>query len=361
MEYSVNQIPQNVTNVTEANISYPNCLKTLNWGIYIDVSLCILDVLGIAANILSFIVLHKKFTPNPVNFFLKALAIADICVLVTSFVGVVSYKARTLHIYIIFALKDLALLVSVWLIVTLSFSRYVAVAKPLTFHMYSSSKVARRATVVIVILAFVFTSIKSGILVQCSKIYTHNSEKNTTTWALKCTPDYSSTHSKYILASFYGGLLFLLPVIPLLFFSYGQVVKLIKSQKQLSHSQTEEVNASRLAQSHQLTKVVLAVVLVFFLTYSSLFIWSLSYIVPSFYNHFSQPEHICKSILFDHIIYINFHINSSVNFIIYVFFNKEFRNKTKEMLCCKQSHHDNCKDSKTTSTSKSQTCYTFTE
>lgn len=304
-------------------------------------------VLGSMGNIFSFLILHYKSKRSPINFLLKFLAVVDSIFLIFAISRSVlqgsactSYVRIILESTIVPGTLTITQFLSVWTIVLLGFFRYMAICNPFRVARCCTKNKAKASIAVIFIVGFTiwaphifrFSIVKkTSCFVNVTKI-----------WAL------TESFKYYDLIVAHLGTMFLLPFVLLVYFNTRMMSELYCSCKDLqcfkmrggqniqktstpismrprrsSNQSFHLANSSR--ETKEITKVVVAIVVVFFISYSMYLI----FILESF-GYFGNilKRHCSKNILYFVVRTVAL-LNSSVNFIIYYVLRRSFRRKTK--------------------------------
>ena len=288
-----------------------------------------LALFGIVGNVLSLIVLQFRYKSSTANLYLKALAIADTLFLLSALVGSAldhfiplygPFPVAVIKLVVTFILGDISQFVSVWLTVALSFSRFMAVGKPFHANIYLCYRTTKRSISLIVLVSILLEAIKAGLLVQCES---HTSDNGTYTCWVSMIPMWTV----YIQVAHFTGSMFILPSIPLLVFNIGLLRVLLK----MNENQPENIPGHR-REYKEITKTVIWIVVVFLVSYAPYLAWGLLCVVPAFWNY--MITHKCIARIVSAAFAISYHINSSVNFLIYLFCKPSFQVKLKS-LCFK--------------------------
>lgn len=286
--------------------------------IYLKIPLIFLAILGTVGNIISFVVLWRKFPRNVPNLYLKALAVADTLVLITGVMESEWIKENNLfkaifQVVLVFV-NGISQLVSIWLIVALAGSRFIAVRFPIRHSEYCTKFRARCSIVVIIFVGFIFESCILGGLWRCETY------RNNTDTGYICKYDFKKQGALKVYASFMGLTHFVLPAIPLLIFS----VRFIRAMKNASQARINDMNVScRQKESREVTITILVIGIVFFVSYFPFLLYTMAWLVTPVTNYFF--EHWCQADIFLSCVNIFIYLNSSVNFIIYCIYAPKFR------------------------------------
>ncbi|KAB0794423.1 hypothetical protein PPYR_11262 [Photinus pyralis] len=125
-----------------------------------------LIVVGIFGNVLNLLVLSKPFFNNCTRIYLRALAIADVSILLFDISMVLRLSDSIGHSFytaVFFAYIEMPLLTtfiafSVYIITCLTIDRYISVCSPTTFNSFHTCKMAKGAILVCMGIAVLFAS-----------------------------------------------------------------------------------------------------------------------------------------------------------------------------------------------------------
>lgn len=307
------------------------------------ISLCgtSIAVMGIISNIITAFVLTRPSMRSPNNMYLTTLAVFDACVLITA-VGLYSieyifeytdniplYETWITYVSNIYAVSHIAQTGSAYITVAVTIERYVAVVHPERSKMICGQKGSAYA---------IFWVICFAILFNCTKFFEIDVAKvdNCTGFAayelvessLVKNDTYSMIYSLWITQM----VMVFIPFLVLLIFNTIIAVTIRKSLHQLSWIQRGKKRDELKEKSREATYVLIVIVLLFLICNSWGFVMALMERVygverlrrtmPAFYT-FSREA-------------INFLtiVNSSVNFIIYCIFGKDFRRELVHIYGC---------------------------
>ena len=145
MHYMINDTLLNLTflqktqNINENGYKIINsCIENIDAWKYTLIYIMI--AFGLTGNVCSFIILNR-YPATTANFYLKALAVVDTLFLSSALFGHIfslclednTIVSEVMKISVKYILSDVTQFLSVWLIVVLACSRFLAVAKP--FHV----------------------------------------------------------------------------------------------------------------------------------------------------------------------------------------------------------------------------------
>ena len=248
--------------------------------------------LGLIGNSLSFAVLHKYSSGNVGTYLLKALAVTDNIFLATT-LGLLIAITSGLGVEIIFnvltALAIVTMSWTVWMIVIVAGNRYIAVCRPMLASRLCTIKKVQLEILIVVGTLCVFNIpnflTKSGIML-------------------------------FYIYAFHGIFIFLLPLAIIMFFN----VHLIRSLTLAQRSRMIMTSRSS-SDGNNITIVMIAIIIVFLVCQAPIF---MSGLIATFY----EPQYDnCVLGLFVIVSLLLMTMNSSVNFVIYCVFRRQFRNQ----------------------------------
>ncbi|XP_055607472.1 FMRFamide receptor-like [Uranotaenia lowii] len=317
----------NFSNDTIYNESVQICYYALEWDYDTTVFefwiggvvMNIIALLGILGNILSMVILSRPQMRSSINYLLIGLARCDTIVILTSmllfglpaiypYTGYLFYYYYVIHPVIspvVFPLAMTAQTASVYLTLTVTLERYVAVCHPLRARALCTYGRARIYVIVILIFSLLYNMPRF--------------------WEVTVSPidhpDYAGaycvsasslrTHSLYIKVYvhwMYTVFIYLLPFSAISFFNimiYRQVRKANRERQRLSRSEKREIG---------LATMLICVVIVFLMCNLPAMVTN---IMEAVYDDINDYLVKTSNLLVT--------INSSVNFIIYVIFGEKFK------------------------------------
>lgn len=350
--YEPSPEPLNIscTNQTEDTCTnHEGITRTVLLAIYIAIA-----VGGLTGNVLSFMVLHQKCKKSPVNVLLKLLALVDIIFLSFAILrfalnmkGCMSYPKAIIQTYVVPGIMTITQFLSVWIIVLLGFYRFMAICKPFKVANFCSKSKAKLTIVFIMFGGIIFWSPyvfrKKIVLDECCLKETGTPDECCYTIKLRWWSN--TTSYKYFDGIFvHLGTMFLIPFVLLVFFNHQMMKELncscqgsisyccIRRRRPAFSSTCRSTQLHEIQMNHnsreanEITKVVVTIIMVFFLTYSMYGVYILHTLIPVF-DKFTNLK--CSKRLFVFAIRTVALLNSSVNFIIYYVLRKSFRRKTK--------------------------------
>lgn len=284
-------------------------------------SLCLFGLVG---NSLSFAVLRWERHSHTATFLLQVMAGVDnLFLLATGFsqiyIATVFYlndNANPLTAYIrvcVWPLVHITQMWTVWITVLVAVNRYVAICRPFQAPVWCTLTQARRQVVVLAIVCVFYnlprffelritfsknTVYAAGTMIQDSRIYNILYEN--------------------VLYCFF---VFLGPLVILVVLNACLVHELIASRRRLRAIQLPGAAADE--QEHNLTLVMIIIILLFVVCQTPAFINQLLYYA------IVETEYSCGKIYYYyyHLSNIVVSANSSVNFVIYCLFRRQFRQR----------------------------------
>ena len=352
-------------------------------------SVCALGILG---NVLSFILLHK-YSPNSVaSYLLKSLAVADNMFLIAAS-SVQIYPAMLMSVgqehnllpiypYIqtyAWPLVHMAQMTSVWMTVLVAGNRYIAVCKPLhALYLCTKGRVKTQMWLMIFLVVVYntprFFEYKFIVINGTAEATNNSAEPETINIGLASLPLYNIIYENVSYCLF----VFFLPLSVLIFFN-AHLVNALKhagrQRKQITKSFSRDDSctsssatlthpvyslrgtssamtmtttttttttpqplsraASRSATSadeNNVTLVMIIIVLVFIICETPAALNQILYYVfpysDSECTHYNRFYNICNLLVV---------LNSSLNFVIYCFFRRQFQQQLATLCFCRQS------------------------
>ena len=279
---------------------------------------CVVCVIGLVGNTLSFVVLHKGGCQNVGSYLLKALALADnLFLAVYMFVDINLllihvYKWEDITDYYIRPIIHTINVSSVWMVVLVAGNRYVAVCHPLVASRLCTKRNILFQIIIMTCAAFAF-NVPRFFGLEGVHLYTY-----LYTGILYCT------------------FVFAIPLVMLIFFNVHLIHDLRMAQRErvtmTSHLSLDQNNV---------TLVMVIIVVVFIVCQTPAMI---NHILFIFYAH-------CISYYAECTIYTTFFstsnvfvaLNSSLNFFIYCLFRRQFRQQLG-VICSRLRCHSSQQD-----------------
>ncbi|XP_058445990.1 FMRFamide receptor [Malaya genurostris] len=337
--YVLHGSADNYTNVSYNGTDYHDpstCYYALEW--YTETTLFefwisgvvmnFVAFLGILGNILSMVILSRPQMRSSINYLLIGLARCDTVVILTSmllfgipaiypYTGYLFYYYYVIHPVIspvVYPLAMTAQTASVYLTLTVTLERYVAVCHPLRARALCTYGRARIYVIAIIVFSLLYNMPRFWEVTVSS--FNHPEYEG----AYCVSASSLRTHDLYIKVYvhwMYTVFIYLLPFSSISFFNsmiYQQVRKANRERQRLSRSEKREIG---------LATMLICVVIVFLLCNLPAMILNIMEAVYSDINDYLVKT---SNLLVT--------INSSVNFIIYVIFGEKFK-RIFLMLFCK--------------------------
>ena len=290
------------------------CLITL-FSVYISIHM-ILCSLGIVGNCLSIAVIHHNSRKNVTNLILQMLGIFDSVYLLVAIIHTFTFQGNKVHqtvtSEVLYTTTRVTQLASIGQIVIVGFYRYIAICWPfkaIKICTYTNAYIAMTINIIVAI----------GVNIP---LYMFNADHTILPGTLE--------FQRLYWGLFYEiGLYFALPLSLLMVFKIGLVRELWKSARvDSSHNTNTRREAS------EVTAVVITIVLVFIISYTP---GTVNFIDRYFFYESFYPSQSCLSHSLKFFIF-SFcpKINSAVNFFIYFFIRRSFREGLKALLLCKK-------------------------
>lgn len=327
-----------MTNATETNMAGNNLtedqLGSLNETIarldYYMMGVCTITIslLGLVGNMLTIIVLTRRTMRSSTNCYLTALAIWDSIVLVgtlllMSLPSIWPLFRDFIFAYIIAYMYPLALIAqtaTIWLTVSFTVERFIAVRYPLKA---ASMCTINRARIVIVIVSVYSILFNICRWFEYNIDYKYDASENLIQIASNAT-DLGSNEMYLRIYFFYFYLPFMcvIPMVALLVINTFLIYAVKKSRLQ-----RKDMNV-RQSRENNVTIMLVSVVIVFIFCQVPALIYNMAYAFnrESILMHFSwQILSILRNFLVN--------VNSSVNFILYCAFGQKFRKIFMRTFC----------------------------
>ena len=292
-------------------------------GIWVTGIVCIL---GMAGNILSFIVLTQAFGRSPMFYVLRAVAVSDALFLFSVFLiqtmvnmypytGLVEwcYRHRGYIQYFTWPLLMTTQMSTVWLTALVSVERYIAICYPLRAACYCTLSKMRRA----VIAVFLFSAVYN--IPRFFEFRVLVSENTIDKTAVGTHLAYRYLYSCIL----YSLVLFFVPLAILIVLNAKLLLALESGRKQwqrLSCNQKRE---------QVITVIPLAIVIMFFICGTpALIVNIVDSMYPEIYG--AYPQFITFIVVANLLVVLN----SACNFIIYCLLGRKFRRRLMELCSC---------------------------
>lgn len=286
-------------------------------------------LLGLFGNLISMIILSRPQMRSSINYLLIGLARCDTVLIVTSMLlfGLPAIHAYTGMLFtyqfkvyphiapVVFPLSVIAQTVSVYLTVTVTLERFVAVCHPLQARSYCTYGRARIYVLVTIIFSTLY-NVTRFFEVYCCEA-TWDPHLNTTLYAVQMTwlrrdPLYINVY----ITGMYLVFIYMLPFSMLAVLNaaiYRQIRRANAERQRLSRLQKKEIG---------LATMLLCVVVVFFICNILALVAN---VMEAFYDKIIDQLIKLSNLLVT--------INSSVNFVIYVIYGEKFKRLFLKLFC----------------------------
>ncbi|KAH0564590.1 FMRFamide receptor-like [Cotesia glomerata] len=329
--FSESDTTSGIPNKTIGNLTL-ECKTELSDGALFEfitngILLNLVGVFGLFGNIISMIILSRPQMKSSINYLLIGLARCDTILIITavlihglpaiySYTGLLfDYKFKTYpHIVrYLYPLSCMAQMVTVYLTLTVTIERYVAVCHPLKARSFCTYGRARLAVLCIVIVSTIYNLPKFWEVNLEEEIHWRY---NVTIYCvgpaiLRSNDLYISIYVNWMYFFFY----YALPFVLLVVFNvaiYRRVRKANRDLQQLSRHQRREIN---------LATMLLCVVIVFI-------VCNVLPLVSNVFEMFQVPP--VWLVQAGNLLVT---INSSINFIVYVIFGRNFKRLFIRLFC----------------------------
>ncbi|XP_076465260.1 FMRFamide receptor-like [Babylonia areolata] len=301
--------------------------RQLDYYVY-GVMMAAVTGLGLVGNSLAVMVLTRRTMNTSTNCFLTALAIWDSVVLLMSqllmSLGELSSGfSRNALPYVIVYLYPVALVaqtVTVWLTVSFTVERYIAVCHPL---QAASMCTIPRARIVIVVISVVAVLYNIPRWFEYRLLHLENPISNATcVGAEKTQLAMDSVYTKIYFGWLYFLVMCIIPLCSLAVLNAFLVLAVKRSQRQ-----RRDMNVKQ-SRENNVTIMLVSVVMVFIVCQVPALIYNMAYAISLTTVTTSPAWHVLSTVR-------NFlvHLNSAVNFILYCALGQKFRRTFVRTFC----------------------------
>ena len=330
----------NNTTDTNPTATIPEQLEYYLNGI---VAMCVI-FLGLVANFLTAVVLTRKTMHSSTNCFLTGLALWDTMVLIcTLFLMTLNHFSSTyeatVHPYIVVYIYPLALVAqtsTVWITVSFTVERYIAVCHPLKAARMCSINRTRIVIVCVSIVSFIYNITRWFEYEFTNNPSKHSSNKtgeNSTNQTFPFKPTafhgdilYNTVYYSYL----YPIIMFVIPLSSLAIFNTCLIHAVKKSQKQ-----QKDMNV-RQSRENNVTTMLVSVVIVFMMCQVPAAVYNVARAIDA-----ETVENMLGWKILSAVRNFLVTFNSAINFLLYCAFGQKFRRVFMRTFCyCFLSEND---------------------
>lgn len=291
-------------------------------GIWVTGVICLL---GLAGNILSFLVLLKAHSHSPMFLVLRAVAVSDALFLFTVLIiqtvvnlhpktGILwwCYYYRGYIQYTVWPVLMMTQMSTVWLTVLVSIERFIAICFPLKAAAICTFSKVRRAVILIYVISIIYNIPRF--------VEFHVAENS---YIDKTAIGHHIVYRYLYACILYSLMLFFVPLLMLIFLNTKLVLALKEGKRQwetLQFRQKKEQN---------LTVIPLAIVMVFFVCGTPALVVN---VIDSMNPYLLAQTTFTVFLVVSNLLVV---VNSAINFIIYCLLGKKFRTKLMELCRCR--------------------------
>lgn len=315
----------------EADIHYKNFLLYSRFWVQ-RVLVPLLMTIGVVGNVITIVIMTRRRMRSSTNNYLAALAIFDMMYLIFTFILSLSHYPRIPDSdnYIYWNLRPFFLMLtdtcsntSVWLTVTFTVERYIAVCHPMKGKVFCTESRAKKAIVVVFVFCFAFTIPTPFEWVVKEKI---NEETNHTTLYL----DYSAFGNNYMYKTIYYWLtvvfFIFIPFILLAIFN-SFLIRSVHLSKVQRSSMTRGENDN--SQENKITIMLIAVVILFFVCQLPT---ACHLLYSTLHEDFTTNElYLLRGL--GNIFNFLMSLNSAGNFFLYCLLSQKYRRTFIQIFC----------------------------
>ena len=300
------------------------------------VAVCVI-FLGLVGNCLTVVVLTRKTMRSSTNFFLTGLALWDMMVLLCTLLLMTlshfsaSYK-EIVQPYIVVYIYPLALVAqtsTVWITVSFTVERYIAVCHPLKAARMCSINRARIVIISVSVVSFLYNMTR-WFEYEIFQLENDNSTGMTSAVNFRGTELGNNILYNKIYYSFYLFIMFVIPLSSLAIFNTCLIHAVKKSQKQ-----QKDMNV-RQSRENNVTIMLVSVVIVFMMCQVPAAVYNVAYAIDLQTVKTRLGWSILSTVR-------NFLVtfNSAINFLLYCAFGQKFRRIFMRTFCqCFLSEND---------------------
>lgn len=292
----------------------------------------LLMTIGVVGNIITIVIMTRRRMRSSTNNYLAALATFDMMYLVFTFILSLSHYPNIPNIenYVywkmrpfFFMLTDTCSNTSVWLTVTFTVERYIAVCHPMKGKVFCTESRAKKAIVVVFLFCFAFTIPTPFEWIVAEKV---NPDANETTLYL----DHSDMGNDYLYKTIYYWLtvvfFIFIPFILLAIFN-SFLIRSVHLSKVRRSSMTRGENDS--SQENKITIMLIAVVILFFVCQLPT---ACHLLYSTLHEDFSAKElYLLRGL--GNIFNFLMSLNSAGNFVLYCLLSQKYRRTFIQIFC----------------------------
>ncbi|XP_013419045.1 FMRFamide receptor [Lingula anatina] len=284
------------------------------------VATLIVALLGIVCNILVIIVLTRPRMHSSTNSYLTALAIWDSTLLLcTTFLEPLRHIPKHDNYYedytfaflvpYVYPLATCAQTATIWLTVSFTVERYIAVCHPLRAHEFCTIKRARIVIAIVSVVSFFYNLVRHFEHVPFPLV-----DDNRTIYILKPTDLGLNETYMNVYSTFYVIIMFVIPVSTLAVLNTFLIRAVHRSRKE---QKTMNVRKSK---ENNVTIMLASIVMVFLVCQTPALVYNLAFSIDTKYVATDFSYRILSS-------FRNFLVtlNSAINFILYCAIGQKFR------------------------------------
>ena len=294
------------------------------------VTICVI-LLGLVGNFLTVVVLTRKTMRSSTNCFLTGLALWDMMVLVCTLLLMTlshfssSYR-ETVQPYIVVYIYPLALVAqtsTVWITVSFTVERYIAVCHPLKAARMCSINRARIVIISVSVVSFLYNMTR-WFEYEIVHLASKNSTVMTTVFYEFNKTEFGNNllYNKIYYSYFYPFIMFVIPLSSLAIFNTCLIHAVKKSQKQ-----QKDMNV-RQSRENNVTIMLVSVVIVFMMCQVPAAVYNVAYAID-----LETVENRLGWLILSPVRNFLVTFNSAINFLLYCAFGQKFRRIFMRTFC----------------------------
>ena len=330
VEYAKSDEQRQISDISEDCLLYSFVVYTIFVGI-----LCII---GIAGNLISFLVFRKDRSQNSTSYLFQGLSLIDSSLLLLvlplySVDAMVAYtgwfKAYTDYVdpwvkVCVFPLALMNQTATIWTTVLVGVNRYISVCKPFKAPILCTIDHVRKQLAIVIVCAVLY-NLPKCFEARVERVTNITPTGNYTTFQ----PAYTSLGKEYYYWIIYGNMCYLIfmLVLPIFILSVLNIrlIKTLRAQKR----KRSEMQTQIKRHDNSVTYLLIVIILVFIIAQTPAMVNQI------LWNVFSDEYRQCHGFQFYFSRISNALViaNSAVNFPIYFRFNKRFRHVLLSVVC----------------------------